>query len=160
MSTADSQFSQTLAALGITSAEQVRSLFAELRTHFDADASAAKDEESWKALRDAWLGRKSGVFTMVTDNWLKPATPELKRAVGAALNELRGHVDAQIEARRAEVETAAATVAAAKERVDLSLPGVIRPIGTHHLIRQVFQEIEDIFFSIRSEEHTSELQSP
>ena len=148
MSTADSQFSQTLAALGITSAEQVRSLFADLRTHFDADASAAKDEESWKALRDAWLGRKSGVFTMVTDNWLKPATPELKRAVGTALNELRGHVDAQIEARRAEVETAAATVAAAKERVDLSLPGVIRPIGTHHLIRQVFQEIEDIFFSI------------
>jgi phenylalanyl-tRNA synthetase alpha chain len=148
MSTADSQLSQTLAARGITSAEQVRSLFAELRTHFDADASAAKDEESWKALRDAWLGRKSGVFTMVTDNWLKPAAPELKRAVGAALNELRGHVDTQIEARRAEVETAAATAAAAKERVDLSLPGVIRPSGTHHLIRQVFQEIEDIFFSI------------
>jgi phenylalanyl-tRNA synthetase alpha chain len=37
-------------------------------------------------------------------------------------------------------------VASAPE--DLSLPGVIRPIGSHHLIRQVFQEIEDIFFSI------------
>jgi phenylalanyl-tRNA synthetase alpha chain len=148
MSTADSKLTQTVAALGITSAEQVPSLFAELRTRFDADAAAVKDEESWKALRDAWLGRKSGVFTLVTDNWLKPATPELKRAVGAALNELRGHVDAQVEARRAEVETGAATAAAARERVDLSLPGVIRPIGTHHLIRQVFQEIEDIFFSI------------
>jgi phenylalanyl-tRNA synthetase alpha chain len=148
MSTADSKLTQTVAALGITSAEQVPSLFAELRTRFDADAAAVKDEESWKALRDAWLGRKSGVFTLVTDNWLKPATPELKRAVGAALNALRGHVDAQIEARRAEVETGAATAAAARERVDLSLPGVIRPIGTHHLIRQVFQEIEDIFFSI------------
>ena len=31
---------------------------------------------------------------------------------------------------------------------DLSLPGVIRPIGSHHLIRQVFQDVEDIFFSI------------
>ncbi len=31
---------------------------------------------------------------------------------------------------------------------DLSLPGVLRPIGSRHLIRQVFQEIEDIFFSI------------
>ena len=31
---------------------------------------------------------------------------------------------------------------------DLSLPGVHRPIGSYHLIRQVFQEIEDIFFSI------------
>src|SRR5437899_12441160 len=37
---------------------------------------------------------------------------------------------------------------AARERVVLSLPGVIRAIGSHHLIRQVFQEIEDIFFSI------------
>jgi len=31
---------------------------------------------------------------------------------------------------------------------DLSLPGVIRPIGSHHLIRQVLQDVEDIFFSI------------
>jgi phenylalanyl-tRNA synthetase alpha chain len=148
MSTADSKLTQTLAALGTNSAEQVRARFAELRARFDEDASAVKDEESWKTLRDAWLGRKSGVFTLVTDKWLKPATPELKRAVGAALNELRGHVDAQIEARRAEIEAGAAAAAAAKERVDLSLPGVIRPVGTHHLIRQVFQEIEDIFFSI------------
>jgi phenylalanyl-tRNA synthetase alpha chain len=148
MSTPDSQLSQTLAALGITSAEQVRSFFADLRTRFDTEVAAVKDQESWKALRDGWLGRKSGVFTRITDNWLKPATPELKRAVGAALNELRSHVDAQIEARRAEAETGVAPAAAAKERVDLSLPGVIRPVGTHHLIRQVFQEIEDIFFSI------------
>jgi phenylalanyl-tRNA synthetase alpha chain len=148
MSTADSKLTQTLAALGTNSAEQVRARFAELRARFAEDASAVKDEESWKTLRDAWLGRKSGVFTLVTDKWLKPATPELKRAVGAALNELRGHVDAQIEARRAEIEAGAAATAAAKERVDLSLPGVIRPVGTHHLIRQVFQEIEDIFFSI------------
>src|SRR3981189_3808057 len=38
--------------------------------------------------------------------------------------------------------------AAARGRGDLSLAGVIRPVGSRHLIRQVFQEIEDIFFSI------------
>lgn len=72
----------------------------------------------------------------------------MKRAVGAALNELRGHVDAQIESRQASIESGSEVSASAIERVDLSLPGVIRPVGTHHLIRQVFQEIEDIFFSI------------
>jgi len=148
MSTPDSKLPLTLAALGIHSAEQVGWLFAELRARFDAEVAAIKDEESFKALRDAWLGRKSGRFTLVTDNWLKPATPELKRAVGAALNELRGHVDAQIAAHRSAMEAGAETAAAAKERMDLSLPGVLRPIGTQHLIRQVFQEIEDIFFSI------------
>jgi len=144
----DSKHTQTLAALGITAADQVQALFAELRTRFDADAATVSDDNSWKAFRDAWLGRKSGVLTLVTDNWLKPATPELKRAVGASLNELRSHVDAHIEARRAAIESGTEAAISSKDRADLSLPGVIRPIGSHHLIRQVFQEIEDIFFSI------------
>ena len=148
MPTSEAGLDKTLAELGVNSAEQVRSLFGGLRGQFDAEALKASDENLWKALRDAWLGRKSGVLTLVTDNWLKPATPELKRVVGASLNELRTHVDAQIEARRAAIEVGAESAAAAKERVDLSLPGVIRPVGSHHLIRQVFQEIEDIFFSI------------
>jgi phenylalanyl-tRNA synthetase alpha chain len=148
MSTPDSKLTQTLAALGISSAEQVQSLFAEFRARFDSQTTRVVDENSWKTLRDAWLGRKSGVLTLVTDNWLKPATPELKRAVGASLNELRKHVDTQIAARRSAVEAGAEATASAKDRVDLSLPGVMRPIGSHHLIRTVFQEIEDIFFSI------------
>jgi len=74
---------------------------------FDADCACAHDESSWKEFRDAWLGRKSGVLTQITDNWLKPATLDLKRAVGAALNELRAHVESQIEARRAAIESGA-----------------------------------------------------
>src|SRR5207302_8006419 len=88
------------------------------------------------------------VFTLVTDNWLKPATPELKRAVGVSLNALRAHVESQIEVRRLAIESGAEESALARERVDLSLPGVIRPVGSRHLVRQVFQEIEDIFCSI------------
>jgi phenylalanyl-tRNA synthetase alpha chain len=144
----ESKHNQTLAALGASFADEVHALFAELRARFDSDTSQVTDEASRKALRDAWLGRKSGILTLVTDNWLKPASPDLKRVVGASLNELRAHVAAQIEERRLSVEAGAAAAANAKERTDLSLPGVIRPIGTHHLIRQVFQEIEDIFFSI------------
>jgi len=148
MPTTEAGLDKTLAALGVADAGQVKALFGGLREQFDAEAAKAGDENSWKALRDGWLGRKSGALTLVTDNWLKPATPELKRAVGASLNELRTHVDAQIEARRAAIEAGAESAATAKERVDLSLPGVVRPFGSHHLIRQVFQEIEDIFFSI------------
>jgi phenylalanyl-tRNA synthetase alpha chain len=137
-----------LVHLGITRPEELTALFADLRGRFDADCACAQDETSWKQFRDAWLGRKSGVLTQITDNWLKPAGSELKRAVGAALNELRAHVESQIEARRAAIESGTEESALARERVDLSLPGVIRPIGSHHLIRQVFQEIEDIFYSI------------
>jgi phenylalanyl-tRNA synthetase alpha chain len=139
---------KTLAALGITQAAGVGPLFAEVRARFDADSVAAQDESSWKQFRDAWLGRKSGVLALITDNWLRPATSELKRAVGASLNELRAHVETQMEAQRAAIEAGAETAATARERVDLSLPGVIRPIGSHHLLRQVLGDVEDIFFSI------------
>src|SRR5580765_3180488 len=148
MPTIDGSHEKTLATLGVTQAQQLAALFAEIRARFDSESGAVCDENSFKQFRDEWLGRKSGVLAGITDNWLKPATPELKRAVGAGLNELRAHVDAQIEARRAAIESGTGEAAAAKERVDLSLPGVVRPIGSRHLIRQVFQEIEDIFFSI------------
>ena len=148
MPTTDGSHEKTLAALGVTQPEQLAFLFAEIRARFDAESGAVRDETAFKQFRDAWLGRKSGVLAGVTDNWLKPATPELKRAVGAGLNELRAHVDAQIESRRVAIESGAEESALAKERVDLSFPGVVRPIGSRHLIRQVFQEIEDIFVSI------------
>ena len=148
MTTSESKLTQTLAALNISSAEQVRSLFAELRSRFASEIAAVTNEATFKSFRDTWFARKSGVVTLVTDHWLKPATPELKRAVGAALNDLRSYVDSQIAERQASFETGTGTEVSVKDRIDLSLQGVVRPIGTHHLIRQVMQEIEDIFFSI------------
>jgi phenylalanyl-tRNA synthetase alpha chain len=148
MSTPENKTGLPLVHLGITRPEELAPLFADLRGRFDEECSCACDESSWKQFRDAWLGRKSGVLTQITDNWLKPATQELKRVVGQELNQLRAHVETKIEERRKSIEAGAEETASARERVDLSLPGVIRPIGSHHLIRQVFQQIEDIFFSI------------
>jgi phenylalanyl-tRNA synthetase alpha chain len=139
---------KTLAQIGAVQPGQVAALFAEVRAEFDRAATGVQDEGAWKALRDAWLGRKSGVLTSVTENWLKPAPSEQKRVVGQALNELRAHVEAAIEGRRAVVEAAAEHSAHAREQVDLTLPGVVRELGTRHLIRQTFDEIERIFLSL------------
>ena len=148
MPTTEIGLDKTLAELGLTQPDQVAARFSEIRATFDAQFKTVHDEAEWKLFRDQWLGRKSGVLTLITDNWLKPATSELKRAVGAALNDLRAHVTTQIEASHATIESGAESAASAKDRVDLSHPGAIRPIGSHHLIRQVLEEIEDIFFSI------------
>ena len=144
----DTATAKTLAELGVTSAAEIAPLFADARARFDKDLALIHEETEWKLLRDRWLARKWGVLTQITDNWLKSATPELKRAVGAGLNELRAHVESQIESRRLAIESGSDQSALAREHVDLSLPGVARSIGSHHLIRQVFQEIEDIFVSI------------
>jgi phenylalanyl-tRNA synthetase alpha chain len=148
MSTPENKITLPLVHLGITRPEELAALFADLRGRFDEECACACDESSWKQFRDSWLGRKSGVLTQITDNWLKPAGAELKRVVGQELNQLRAHVETKIEERRKAIEAGADEAVSARERVDLSLPGVIRPIGSRHLIRQVLQQIEDIFFSI------------
>src|SRR6202047_5128831 len=94
-----------LVHLGITRPEELATLFADLRGRFDEECACACDESSWKQFRDAWLGRKSGVLAQITDNWLKPAGPALKPAVGAGLNQLRAHVEPKIEALHASIDS-------------------------------------------------------
>jgi phenylalanyl-tRNA synthetase alpha chain len=148
MNAAENITAKKLADLGVTEPDQLAPLFAQVRSRFNDESARVHDEESWKLFRDAWLGRKSGVLAHITDNWLKPAPPALKPAVGAVLNQLRAHAEPKIEALHSSIDSGDDAGASPRDRVDLSLPGVIRPVGSRHLIRQVFQEIEDIFFSI------------
>jgi len=139
---------QTLAQLGVNSPEKIPAMFEELRAEFDRELSSATDDTNWKSVRDAWLGRKSGVISQVTDNWLKPAAPDLKRVVGQELNQLKAHVESALAERQVAIVASAETAAQARERIDLSLPGIERAIGTRHLIRQTSEELQRIFLSI------------
>jgi len=149
MPTVDNPTEKTLAAIGANDPVAVTELFAREEVRFD-DQLAAKvpDDTNYVLMKNAWLGRKSGVLTLITENWLKPAPPALKPIVGQSLNELKRHIESSLESFRLAAEKTSEQLAAAQDKIDLSLPGVIRPIGSLHLIRQVFQEIEDIFFSI------------
>ena len=148
MPTVENTTEKTLSELGVYTPEQISSRFAELRLKFDEEAQRSADSAGWELLRQSWVGRKTGVLTLVADNWLKAAAPELKRSVGQELNKLKTHVETVLAERRAAIEASAESSALTRECVDLSLPGVIRPMGSRHLIRQVFEEVEDIFVSI------------
>jgi len=139
-----------LAELGPTRPEAISQRFADVRARFDSEIARlpAGDLAAWTALRNAWLGRTSGVLTAIGDNWLKPATSEQKRVVGKLLNELKAHVEGKLEELRVRTEEAAESGAAARGGVDLSLPGVRRTLGTRHPIRQTLEELERIFLSI------------
>jgi phenylalanyl-tRNA synthetase alpha chain len=139
---------QTFSEQQVSTPEHVVRLFGELHAQSTDSARSISTPEKLEDFRVHWIGRKAGILTQVTENWLKPASPELKRTVGQELNKLKSHLESLIETRRVAIEAGADESALARERVDLSLPGVKRPIGSHHLIRQVFQQIEDIFGSI------------
>jgi phenylalanyl-tRNA synthetase alpha chain len=139
----------TLTQLDSGTAEAVTAKFAQVRERFDREvASQTSDPEQWKSFVVAWTGRKSGVLSQITDNWLKSAPKELKPVVGQELNKLKAHVESTLESRRVEMEAAAEQAAAARDAIDLSLPGIERPVGTRHLIRQTYEELQRIFLSI------------
>ena len=94
-----------------------------------------------------WVA-KSGVLSEISENWLKPAGKDLKAAVGQGLNALKSHIEERIQALTAAKEASAEQSAASCDQIDLSLPGVERAIGTRHLIRQTYEELERIFLSI------------
>jgi phenylalanyl-tRNA synthetase alpha chain len=149
MPTIENATEKTLTELGLTHPEQVTAQFAAVREQFDQEfSSKTPDEASYTALKNTWTGRKSGALALITENWLKAAPPALKPSVGQSLNELKRHIESSLESFRVAAEKSTAESSAGREKIDLSLPGVVRPVGSHHLIRQVFQEIEDIFFSI------------
>ncbi len=139
---------QSLDDLRVGNAAQVGSQFQKLQETFDREIRGCTSPAHWNDTRTVWLGRRSGALTHVSNYWLKRAPAELKCAVGAEFNKLKTYVESQLEARRAALEEAAEETANARERVDLSLPGVARPIGSRHIIRQVFSEIERIFLQI------------
>jgi phenylalanyl-tRNA synthetase alpha chain len=139
---------KTLAELGVTSAKDALQQFTNLMARSIEEDREIRSGEQFERFRIRWVGRKSGILGLVSENWLKSAPVELKRAVGLALNAFRSHLDQLIESRRAAIESGGDEATLAHERIDLSLPGATRPIGSHHLVRQVFQQIEDIFVSI------------
>jgi phenylalanyl-tRNA synthetase alpha chain len=142
---------QTLQQLEVGTNEQVSELFVEVRDKFneqETDRRKENDPVNLQIFWTSWVGRKSGVLTKITENWLKPSRPELKRIVGQELNSLKAHIEAIRLEQSAAIETATEQTAHAREREDLSLPGVVRPLGSRHPLRQTFEEIERIFLSL------------
>src|SRR6202162_3624174 len=142
---------QTLQQLGVGTNEQVSGLFVEVREKFseqEAHRRKENDPVNLQIFWTTWLGRKSGVLTKITENWLKPSQPDLKRIVGQELNSLKAHIETVRLEQNAAIEAVAESAANARDREDLSLPGVIRALGSRHPLRQTFEEIERIFLSL------------
>jgi phenylalanyl-tRNA synthetase alpha chain len=134
--------------LGVSQGPEIESLFRQLLDCADKEANSIDGPKTLDSFRTRWIGRRNSVFSRVQDNWLLHAPIEQKRFVGSFFNAYKAQVEKVIEYHRSAVEILEMKDSCSGSEFDLSLPGVVRPIGSHHLIRQVFQEIEDIFFSI------------
>jgi phenylalanyl-tRNA synthetase alpha chain len=117
----------------------------EILAALHAEARDLKAESDWKIFRDRWMARKNGVLTQVNDTWLKAAPGPAKRNVGQRVNELKAHAETAIEEAHSQLQAASAGAKLAIERLDITLPGIQRPIGVKHPVLRVMDEIVAVF---------------
>jgi len=103
-------------------------------------AAAAGDAAAVEAVRVRFAGRRSGLLRQLEDT-LKSLPKEEKPAFGKALNELKRFVEEQLASAQAEAERRTA----AREAVDVTLPGRRPPAGALHPVTLVRREVEEIF---------------
>ena len=123
----------------------------------DPALTPAVRQDLLKRFRDRWVGRKSGLFGHLNDLWLKNAPPDRKKHVGQLINQV-GQTDLpQIEqfvkaldliARQSSDAIRAHQVSddvTTESGVDITLPGVRRPIGAEHPVIKTTNEMVRVF---------------
>jgi phenylalanyl-tRNA synthetase alpha chain len=125
------------------SSTSLDSVVRELLSALDQEARAVANESDWKAFRDRWMARKNGILAQINDLWLKGAPKEDKREVGQRVNELKKKVEDTVEARSVRLSWAELEVPS--ERLDITLPGIRRPIGAEHPVIRTMNEIVGVF---------------
>src|SRR6202790_1406171 len=125
-----------------------------------------------KPFRDRWLARKNGILTQIGEMWLKEAPRNVKPEVGKRLNEVKAHVAEKIKEwldnvsavakldendlkkvrTHAEVlylknlyDRAGSARPTVGERLDITLPGIRRPLGAEHPVIKTMNEMVRVF---------------
>ena len=125
---------------------------AELVASAKAAISQASDVAALDNVRVEYLGKKGHLTLQMTT--LRELPPEERPAAGAVINEAKAQVQQALNARKAELESAALNARLAAETIDVSLPGRrienggLHPVkGTlHDFLRNFFEEDLQIRF--------------
>jgi len=118
-----------------------------LRAALKQEAAAVKNGAEQKAFRDRWMARKDGVLTEINDLWLKAAPKDAKRAVGQRVNEIRAIVEGAVK-KAEEIRLHPATGPSSRapsDALDITLPGIRRPLGSEHPVIKTMHEIVSVF---------------
>ena len=103
----------------------------------------AAGEDELEALRVGYLGKKGRLTALFKRLGELPKGE--RPQVGAALNETKARVEAELETARERARSERLSRELAAERVDVTLPGRAVVRGRKHVLTQVVEKILDIF---------------
>lgn len=116
---------------------------AEHKKKFNKALAGAKDTRALQEVRNAFLSRKKGVVKVLLEE-LKAFKPEEKSKAGQLINNLKKHIQIELEGAGKKLETPESRAKA----IDLTLPGKKGYWGAPHPVVLFQQKIEEIFISM------------
>ena len=107
---------------------------------FNSDFQTIDNLDKLEEFRIKYFSR-NGLIASLFDE-LKNVPKEQKPALGKTLNLFRNNVQSEFNSLKAKIES---NTSAKESKVDISLPGNPRQIGSRHLLTQTLDEIKSIF---------------
>lgn len=130
-----------------TGTVRCRSMQNEKIQQIRGDAEKAfKSAQTSKDLYDAkvqFLGKNGSLSLLMRD--MKSLTPEERPKFGQLVNEAKQSLESLYEEVEKELKRKEVSLQLETERLDMTLPGPVRPLGSQHPIEKVQDEIVSIF---------------
>ncbi|HEX7201118.1 MAG TPA: phenylalanine--tRNA ligase subunit alpha, partial [Dongiaceae bacterium] len=114
-----------------------------IRSEARGAVQQAADLAALEVARVAALGKKGSVTGLMKT--LGGLAPEQRKEFGALVNQLKGEIEAALEARKGALSASALSARLVNEKVDVSLPARPEGQGSLHPIGQVMDELAAIF---------------
>ena len=105
-----------------------------------------EDVDSLEALRVRYLGKKGELTGILRQ--MGRLSAEERPQMGQLANQLRSEIEETIEKRRRALNEAKLEMKLLQETVDVTLPGVAKPLGHKHPMYNVLDQIKDIFIGM------------
>ncbi|HET8677133.1 MAG TPA: phenylalanine--tRNA ligase subunit alpha [Blastocatellia bacterium] len=121
--------------------------FSQLKRQFEEDAGRVSTGDELVALRDKYLGRKSGLIASEKKRVGSLGAGE-RAEFGRRINELSAEVELEIARINERFAAEAEAARLERERIDVTLPGTRFNQGHLHPITLVRQKIEDVFVAM------------
>lgn len=113
---------------------------AEVRNGFSSEISNVINIKQLEDIRIKYLSRNGLVANLFEE--LKNASKEEKPALGRNLNLLRNNLTEEYNSKKNILDNSASQ---SKSKIDLTLPGYAKKIGSKHILTQTLDEIKTIF---------------
>lgn len=129
-----------------TATNPLESQLRELQQQGMAEIAAVDNIEDLEKLRINYLGKKGKLSQILRG--MGKLSPAERPSIGALGNEVKQDLQASLEAQRAKLEQAKIAAKIKAETLDVTMPGVYRPLGYRHPLNSTVDRVLEIFVGL------------